>query len=181
MTELVLVTGGSRCGKSDFAQQMAEALAGPRIFLATCPEVDDEMGERIRRHRELRQDRGWQTIEEPLDPAAVIARCPDGTTLLLDCLTLWVSNLMYKADLQERHLDEEEVRQRAEELAAAARAHAGTVIMVTNEVGMGVVPDNRQARLYRDLVGRCNQCIARAADRVYLVSCGIPLQLKGRE
>ncbi len=176
--DLILISGGSRSGKSDFGQQLAESLAGPRIFLATCPEVDDEMAERIRRHREQRQNRGWQTVEEPLDLAGALARCPDGATVLIDCLTLWISNLMYKADLQERHLDENEVREKAEQLADAVRQRQGTVIMVTGEVGQGIVPDNRQARLYRDLVGRCNQCMGRRADAAYLVSCGIPLQLK---
>ncbi|HFQ90987.1 MAG TPA: bifunctional adenosylcobinamide kinase/adenosylcobinamide-phosphate guanylyltransferase [Desulfobulbus sp.] len=180
MAELVLISGGSRSGKSDFARQLAESLAGPHIFLATCPDVDDEMAERIQRHREQRRNSGWQTIEEPQDPAGALARCPDGATVLIDCLTLWVSNLMYKAGLQERHLDEDEVLEKTEQLADAARRHRGAVIMVTGEVGQGVVPDNRQARLYRDLVGRCNQCMGSRADAVYLVSCGIPLQLKGK-
>ncbi len=179
MAELVLISGGSRSGKSDFARQLAESLAGPHIFLATCPEVDDEMAERIRRHREQRRNSGWQTIEEPQDLTGALARCPDGATVLIDCLTMWIGNLMYKAELQERHLDEDEVLEKAEQLADAARQHQGTVIMVTGEVGLGIVPDNRQARLYRDLVGCCNQCMGRRADRAYLLSCGIPLQLKG--
>ncbi len=181
MAELILVTGGCRSGKSDFALQLAESRGTPRVFLATCPEVDDEMAERIRRHREQRKDRGWQTIEEPVDPAAALSRCADGATVVLDCLTLWVSNLMYKAGLQERHMDEDEMRERAEQLADAVRVHRGAVIMVTGEVGQGVVPDNRQARLYRDLVGCCNRYMGGRADAAYLVSCGIPLRLKGGE
>ncbi len=183
MAELVLISGGSRSGKSDFALRLAESRAGPHIFLATCPHVDEEMEGRIQRHREQRQNRGWQTIEEQLDPAAVLARCPDGATVLIDCLTLWIANLMYKADLQERHLEEEEVLARTEHLADVARQRQGDLVMVTGEVGQGLTPDNRQARLFRDLVGRCNQCMGSRADAVYLVSCGIPLQLKreGRE
>jgi adenosylcobinamide kinase/adenosylcobinamide-phosphate guanylyltransferase len=98
--------------------------------------------------------------------------------VLIDCLTLWINNLMYEAGERKQEIDEDHVARQAEMLGRAAAAHQGTVIMVTNEVGSGIVPDNPMGRLYRDLVGRCNQIVARTADQLFLVSCGIPLQIK---
>jgi adenosylcobinamide kinase/adenosylcobinamide-phosphate guanylyltransferase len=178
MAKLILITGGSRSGKSAFAQQMAEDISGDRLFIATCPHTDPEMDERIRRHVKDRQGRGWQSVEEPLHPEQVFTRCASGTTVLLDCLTLWVNNVMYDHEKSNKKIDDDVMATLAEELAKAALTSSGTVIMVTGEVGLGIVPDNPLARRYRDLVGRCNQVIARCADRVYLVSCGIPIQIK---
>ena len=178
MAELILITGGSRSGKSAFGQQMAEGIDGARIFLATCPQTDPEMTERIRRHQADRQGRGWQSVEEPLQLAEQLAGLAPETTVLIDCLTLWVNNLQYEAEKAGQEINEEQVAEQAAELARTAGEHRGTVIMVTNEVGLGIVPDNSMARRYRDLVGRCNQVIGAAADKVFLVSCGIPLCLK---
>lgn len=174
---LILVTGGSRSGKSDYAQRRAEALAGPRCFIATCPPAadDDEMAARITAHRRKRRDRGWRTIEEGLEVAARLADLPPGATVLIDCLTLWVSNLMAAGP----DLDEGAVSRRGEALIAAGRALGGTVLMVTNEVGCGTVPEHPLARRFRDLCGRLNQVVAGGADEVVLVSCGLPLILKG--
>ena len=178
MAPVILITGGSRSGKSAFAQQMAEQIEGPRLFVATCPHTDPEMDERIRRHQQDRQGRGWQIAEEPLLLADQLNNCKPGTTVLIDCLTLWINNLMYEAGEHNQEIDEDQVARQAERLGQVAGAHQGTVIMVTNEVGSGIVPDNHMARLYRDLVGRCNQVVARTADQVFLVSCGIPFQIK---
>jgi len=178
MAPLILISGGSRSGKSGFAQQLAEEIEGSRLFVATCPYTDPEMAERIRRHRQDRQGRGWQSIEEPLYLIQCLADNPLEATILIDCLTLWVNNLIFAAEKKQQVITEDQVEGLAGQLGRAGRRHQGTVIMVTNEVGMGIVPDNGLARLYRDLVGRCNQVIARAADQVFLVSCGIPLQLK---
>ena len=178
MAQLILISGGSRSGKSAFAQQLAENKKGSRLFVATCPYTDPEMAERIRRHRQDRQGRGWQSIEEPLQLVSCLADNPLQATVLIDCLTLWVNNLIFAAEQEQQTITEDQVEGLAEQLGRTARRHQGTVIMVTNEVGLGIVPDNALARLYRDLVGRCNQVIARAADQVFLVSCGIPLQLK---
>jgi len=178
MAPVILISGGSRSGKSAFAQQMAEQIEGPRLFVATCPHTDPEMDERIRRHQQDRQGRGWHTAEEPLLLVEEIHSCKPGTTVLIDCLTLWINNLMYEAEQREQKIDEDQVVRQAEILGRAAGARQGTVIMVTNEVGSGIVPDNPMARLYRDLVGRCNQVVAWTADQVFLVSCGIPLQIK---
>jgi len=178
MAPVILITGGSRSGKSAYGQQMAEQINGPRLFVATCPHTDPEMDERIRRHQRDRQGRAWQSVEEPLFLAKQFAGCPAGTTVLIDCLTLWVNNLMYEAEKQRQEFGEDRIAVLAEELGRTARAHPGTVILITNEVGLGIVPDNPLARRYRDMVGRCNQVIARAADQVFLVTCGIPSRLK---
>ena len=178
MAQLILITGGTRSGKSAFAQQMAEDIPGDRLFIATCPHTDPEMDERIRRHIQARQGRGWQSIEAPLHPEQVLAQCRGATTVLLDCLTLWVNNVMYEYEKSGKTINDDVASSLAEQLAGAARACPGTVIMVTGEVGLGIVPDTPLARKYRDLVGRCNQVVARFADKVFLVSCGIPVQIK---
>lgn len=149
------------------------------MFIATSPNLDEEMAARIRRHQQDREDNGWQTVEEAYEPAGVISTAAPGTTILLDCLTLWVNNLLFATEKVDRDLSEDDMVGRGNELVVAARKHAGTVIMVTNEVGLGIVPENPLARKYRDLVGRCNQTVAAGADQVFLVSCGLPLQLKG--
>jgi len=178
MAPLILITGGCRSGKSGFGQQLAEGIPGERLFIATCPSLDEEMAGRISRHQQDRKNKGWQTVEEPLVAADVINAAAPGMTILLDCLTLWISNLLFAAENEGRELTEDLMTVEASRLAAAARNHEGTVLMVTNEVGLGIVPENALARRYRDLVGRSNQILASTADQVYLVSCGIPLQLK---
>lgn len=181
MGRITLVTGGSRSGKSSFAQRLAEEQPGSRLFLATCPVTDKEMEIRILRHIQDRQKGNWESVEEPVNIAAQLAHADRYDTVLIDCLTLWVNNLLYNATANNRVLDEDRVTRQAEELVAAAGKHPGEVIMVTNEVGLGIVPENKTARLYRDLVGRCNQCVGAAAERVYLVTCGIPLQIKDKK
>ena len=175
---ITLITGGSRSGKSAFAQRQAEKIDGPRLFIATCPRIDPEMDERIRRHQQDREGPGWRTAEVPLRLAEELERTPAGTTVLIDCLTLWINNLMYEAEQEEREITEDRISALAEELGRAACNHQGRVFLVTNEVGQGIVPDNPLIRRYRDLVGRCNQVIAACADQVFLVSCGIPLRIK---
>ena len=178
MGRLILVTGGARSGKSDYALQMAQSLPGPRCFIATCPVIDAEMEERIVRHREERMGGEWQTVEEQTDIAAILRAHQDDPVCLIDCLTLWVNNLLYHGEQSGKSFADAEMRLQCELLTKAAFIHQGTVICVTNEVGLGIVPDNAAARVYRDLVVRCNRIIAEAASEVYLVSCGIPLRLK---
>ena len=181
MAEIHLVTGGSRSGKSAYAQALAEARPGPRAYLATCPVIDAETAERVKRHREARGAAAWETIEEPVDLAGAIGRAAAYPVLLVDCLTLWINNLFYEAEHREEVFTEEATTLRCRELIAACGAHPGTVIFVTNEVGMGIVPENEAARRFRDCAGRCNQVIAAAAAEVTLVVSGIPLQLKGKK
>ncbi|WP_417910201.1 bifunctional adenosylcobinamide kinase/adenosylcobinamide-phosphate guanylyltransferase [Candidatus Electronema sp. PJ] len=175
---LTLITGGSRSGKSAFAQHLAEGIDVPRCFLATCPRIDPEMDGRILRHQRERQGKGWQTVEEPLCLADVL-RCRSAEeTVLIDCLTLWISNLMHEAEQQGRELNEEHISALTEELCRVACARQGKVILVSGEVGLGIVPDNPASRLFRDLTGRCNQVAAAAAEEVFLVCCGIPIKIK---
>ena len=176
---LHLITGGSRSGKSAYAQSLAESIpSAGRTYVATCPVLDEEMHERIDRHRRLREGRGWQTVEAPVELARAVAEAAPGHVVLVDCLTLWINNLLYLAAQSGTGLDEDELAGLAEELARSCRARTKPVILVTNEVGMSIVPDNALARRYRDLVGRCNQVLAAAADEVTLVACGCPMKLK---
>ncbi len=178
MSHVLLVTGGCRSGKSGYAQARAENLPGRRLFVATCPVLDDEMRARVERHRRDRAKAQWETLEQPLAVAQAIRDAEQYDTVLMDCLTLWVSNLMFQ-EPQAKEIGEDDVAKHAADLLSAARAHRGTVIFVTNEVGLGIVPENALARRYRDLAGRCNQVIGRGADQVVLMCCGLPLIVKG--
>jgi adenosylcobinamide kinase/adenosylcobinamide-phosphate guanylyltransferase len=176
----VLITGGSRSGKSVYAQSLAEALPAPRVFVATCPVLDEETRERVRRHQAARAGRGWETIEEQMDLEGALQRAGHAGVVLVDCLTLWINNLMYHAGQQGRDLTEDGIALRSRGLLAVCAAHPGTVIFVTNEVGMSIVPENAVCRRFRDLAGRCNQVIAADAGAVALLVCGLPLLLKGQ-
>jgi adenosylcobinamide kinase/adenosylcobinamide-phosphate guanylyltransferase len=178
MAKIILIVGGCRSGKSAYAQRLAESLPPRRLFLATCPVTDEEMARRIEAHQLARRDRGWETIEEPLDVAAVLDRHRAWNVLLVDCITLWVNNLMYAAQSLPQELGEAEIARKCGEILAAARACSGSVILVTNEVGMGIVPESAAGRRFRDLLGRANQEIAHESDAVTLMCCGIPRALK---
>jgi adenosylcobinamide kinase/adenosylcobinamide-phosphate guanylyltransferase len=181
MAGIILVTGGSRSGKSDYARKRGEALAAPRAFVATCPVVDEETAERIRRHREERSSLLWDTLEEPLDLETVIQSATTYRVILVDCLTLWINNLLFQGEQEGKTFSEDDMIARTRDLISACFAIPGTVILVTNEVGWGIVPENPLARRYRDLVGRCNTTVAAQADEVVLVTAGIPLALKTSE
>ncbi len=179
MGQLILITGGSRSGKSDYAVATAEAIHGLHAFVATCNAQDDEMRERIEKHRQSRNSSIWSTIEEPLQLTTVL-KDNHFDVFLIDCLTLWVSNMMFDASTKGQSLSEVEVADRVSELLQVVSGIPATTICVTNEVGWGIVPEDTVSRLFRDVVGRCNQIVAGAADEVILVSCGIPLKLKTR-
>lgn len=178
MATLILITGGARSGKSDYALKRAEEIPGTHYFLATCPVIDTEMNDRIVRHKAEREGGMWTTIEEELNLAASVKNLDPGTVCLVDCLTLWVNNLMYRAERSNEVFTEDEMQQEADAFVQQAKIFQGTVICVSNEVGMGIVPENSSARRYRDLVGRSNRILAAAADEVIFVSCGLPLFLK---
>jgi len=168
---LTLVLGGARSGKSRYAEELALSRPPPRLYLATAESRDDEMAGRIREHRRRRGDH-WQTLEEPLDLPGALARhgVAPGATLLVDCLTLWLSNLMGAG---------RDVDAATAALVAACGAVQGHVIFVSNEVGLGIVPDNPLARAFRDHAGRLHQAVAARAQRVVFVAAGLPLVLKG--
>ncbi|MBM3925257.1 MAG: bifunctional adenosylcobinamide kinase/adenosylcobinamide-phosphate guanylyltransferase [SAR202 cluster bacterium] len=172
--ELVLVTGGVRSGKSAFAQSMAEKSEGKVLFVATAQELDKDMWERIRRHRESRP-REWATLEEPLDVAGALRRWKGGCDfVLLDCVTLWVTNLL----LRDEDGPEESVLGPVHDVLEWRRRMSVSMVLVTNEVGMGVVPANTISRRFSDLLGKANQMLAGASDRVYLMVSGLPVQVK---
>ena len=178
MGKIILVTGGSRSGKSAYAQRRAEEIPGRKIFIATCPVLDAELAERVRRHQAARAGRDWDTVEEQLSPARCLRQQSGYPAALLDCLTLWVNNLLYQAGKDGRDFTEDDMSIAAAELADAAREYPGTAIFVTNEVGLGLVPENALARRFRDLAGRCNQIMAARADEAVLLVSGLPLILK---
>ena len=180
MAKLIFITGGARSGKSDYAQMRAEELPGEHFFLATCPAVDREMDDRIKRHQQDRQNGMWQSIEEEINIPLILDELPASSVCLADCLTLWVNNLMYQAELAKINFTEDAMCSHTELLLKSAATYEGTLICVSNEVGMGIVPDDPITRKYRDCVGRCNRLVAAAADEVILVSCGLPLFLKGK-
>jgi adenosylcobinamide kinase/adenosylcobinamide-phosphate guanylyltransferase len=164
-----LILGGARSGKSRHAQTLAEARAGELVFIATGEAFDAEMADRIARHQADRGPR-WRTMEAPLALADAIrdAAAPD-CLLLVDCLTLWASNLMHA---------NRDVAAETAELITALRAASAPVLLVANEVGLGIVPGNALARAFRDTAGRMNQMIAAAADQVTFVAAGLPMRLK---
>lgn len=167
-----LVLGGARSGKSAFAQGAAEALAaetgGRPVMIATAQAFDSEMAERIARHQ---KDRGpaWTTLEAPLDIASALEGLGADDVVVVDCLTLWLSNLM---------LTEQDVATAAAGLVGVVGRFEGTLWLVSNEVGFGIVPDNALARRFRDAAGRLHQGLAQAADAVTLVVAGLTLRLK---
>jgi len=166
---LTLVLGGARAGKSRYAESLITALPAPWLYLATAEARDAEMAERIAAHKAQRAA-GWRTVEAPRDLASALAAAPPEAAILVDCLTLWLSNLMEA----EADIDAETGR-----IEAALDGRTQPVVLVANEVGYGIVPDNALARRFRDLQGRLNQRIAARADRVVLVVAGLPLFVKG--
>ncbi len=178
MGNLILVTGGTRSGKSAYALQLCENVSEKRCFIATCPVIDPEMADRIHAHREERRGRGWYSLEEETALVEVLGGLAEYDMVLIDCLTLWINNLLFRSACANGNFGEEQMCAVTEEFLGAIRRFAGTVCCVSGEIGLGIVPENPTARRYRDLVGSTNRLLAEAADEVYLVSCGIPLPLK---
>jgi adenosylcobinamide kinase / adenosylcobinamide-phosphate guanylyltransferase len=166
---VTLVLGGARSGKSRYAEELIEAYPGKFIYVATAEAGDAEMAERIERHR-LRRVGRWTTVEVPLDlVAALCVHCRPGAAVLVDCLTLWLSNLLG---------DGRDPARESDALVTALPALGGPVVFVSNEVGHGIVPENALARRFRDHSGRLHQAVAAAAQSVAFVVAGLPLNLK---
>ncbi|MBO6559787.1 MAG: bifunctional adenosylcobinamide kinase/adenosylcobinamide-phosphate guanylyltransferase [Nisaea sp.] len=169
---VTLVLGGARSGKSRYAEALCRAAGGERIYIATAEARDAEMRERVAQHKAERVGDGWRTIEETMDLAGVLMReAGEGRVLLVDCLTLWLTNHLLAGS---------DIGTEIDGLTDAVSAWpGGRLVLVANEVGYGIVPENRLARQFRDHAGRLNQRIAAAADEVTLVVAGLPVSVKG--
>jgi adenosylcobinamide kinase/adenosylcobinamide-phosphate guanylyltransferase len=178
-SQLILVLGGARAGKSTFALSLAKELTadGQVCFIATGQAFDAEMAERIARHREERP-RHWNAIEEPCELDDALLQAGAANVVVIDCLTLFVSNWLLRSENESQC--EAALQKVIESLLARIKSQTRTVICVSNEVGLGLVPDNRLGRTFRDLLGRVNQQFAAAADEVLLIVAGLPLRLKPR-
>lgn len=166
---ILLITGGARSGKSSYGEGRVSALPGRPCYIATAEVRDDEMAERIAAHR-ARRGREWREREAPLDLLAALEETDGTGPRLVDCVTLWLTNLV---------LADRDWRAELAALTAALPGQKSPVIFVTNEVGMGIVPDNALARAFRDAAGHVNQALATAADEVQFVVSGLPLKVKG--
>jgi adenosylcobinamide kinase/adenosylcobinamide-phosphate guanylyltransferase len=166
---VTFVLGGARSGKSRYAEGLITALPQPWVYIATAEVRDEEMAARIAAHK-ARRAAGWQTIEAPHELPEALHAAPQGAAVLVDCLTLWLSNLMhakFKIDTMTARLEQ------------ALAARTGATVLVSNEVGLGIVPDNALARAFRDAQGMLNQRLAACAGRVVFMAAGLPLTLKG--
>lgn len=172
MGKLVFVTGGSRSGKTMFAQRLAESWEGRLLYVATAEARDAEMERRIAAHRADRGER-WSTLEEPLDLAGAVSRFGGYGGVLVDCLTLWTSNL-----IEAHREDDVSIDARVDGFLAALTVRPANVVVVTNETGQGIVPMDPLARRFRDLAGRINRKVSLAADEAYLVVAGRVLTLE---
>jgi adenosylcobinamide kinase/adenosylcobinamide-phosphate guanylyltransferase len=182
--KIILIVGGARSGKSRLAEEMAMQAGGTVAYIATANVYDDEMAERVRTHQS-RRPAGWLTVEEPLLLTSALERVPLTTnTVIMDCLTLWLTNLLLQrfddsaSPAEHRQWDEEILAQVAELCSRLHEASFCTII-VSNEVGSGLVPEHPLGRVFRDIAGRANQLVAAQADRVYLAVAGLSLCVKG--
>ncbi|WP_298257178.1 bifunctional adenosylcobinamide kinase/adenosylcobinamide-phosphate guanylyltransferase [Bradyrhizobium sp.] len=165
---VILITGGARSGKSRHAEVRARAVPGRPVYIATAGALDEEMTERIAKHR-ARRGSGWIEREEPLRLTQALIETDGGGARLVDCLTLWLSNLLHAGN---------DWPQAIAKLADTLKSQRSPVVLVTNEVGLGIVPDNALARAYRDAAGLMNQTIAGVADEVEFIVAGLPMKLK---
>ncbi|MDR0269800.1 bifunctional adenosylcobinamide kinase/adenosylcobinamide-phosphate guanylyltransferase [Paenibacillus sp.] len=180
----ILVTGGARSGKSSFAERWIMANTDQAIYVATAQAFDQEMKERIALHKEQRDqaDFAWRTVEEPRRLAELLRSFHSDSsapTVLVDCLTLWLSNVILAAEDQKDM--EQNIREAIQNLAEEIKGYPGQLVLVTNEVGDGIVPEYPLGRVYRDYAGILNQSVARVCEQVFLVTVGIPIELKSRE
>ncbi len=185
MGRLILVTGGARSGKSRFAEELAKGLGNDILYIATAVPLDEEMKDRISKHRRQRPER-WETLEAYRDLDEALRSCAPGKAgILLDCITIMVTNLMFESytdweavNSAGRDEVEKNIKIEIEKLINEAKSLAMPFIAVTNETGMGLVPEYASARAFRDMAGRVNQMLAEAAEEVYLCVSGIPVRIK---
>jgi adenosylcobinamide kinase / adenosylcobinamide-phosphate guanylyltransferase len=173
--KLIFITGGCRSGKSQFALDYANRHFHKKLYLATCEALDEEMAKRIEDHKK-RRGSDWQTVEEPIKISEAIRQHDDDVeVILLDCMTLWLSNLLM------RQKSDRAIMEEVSRLMDTAQKSQPSLIFVSNEVGMGIVPAEPLGRRFRDLAGMANQKIAEVANRVVFMVSGIPILLKGKE
>ena len=168
MAEIILVTGGARSGKSALAERLAQSYGNKVIYIATSEPFDDEMQSRIDRHR-ARRDAGWRTVDAPLELPDMLVQTDGDAPRLVDCLTMWLNNLIYH---------NRDVGDEMDRLIKVISEQQADLVMVTNEIGSGLVPQTAEARKFRDLAGELNQMVAQAASQVYLSVSGIPVKIK---
>jgi adenosylcobinamide kinase/adenosylcobinamide-phosphate guanylyltransferase len=173
VNKIIFIIGGCRSGKSTYAMQTAEKVpAEQKIFIATCVPQDDEMKRRVARHQKERSQ-NWVTVEASLDlPEAILQNSRRGNVILVDCLTLWVSNLLMETG------DEKKIEEAISQLIDTLEKATCPIVLVSNEVGSGIVPENPLARQYRDIIGLANQAVAKTADKVIWMVAGIPVTVK---
>lgn len=168
MAEIILVTGGARSGKSALAERLAQSCGNRVIYIATTEPFDDEMQSRIDRHR-ARRDAGWRTVDAPLELPDMLVQTDGDAPRLVDCLTMWLNNLIYH---------NRDAADEVDRLIKVISEQQADLVMVTNEIGSGLVPQTAEARKFRDLAGELNQMVAQAASQVYLSVSGIPVKIK---
>ncbi|MEK4116741.1 bifunctional adenosylcobinamide kinase/adenosylcobinamide-phosphate guanylyltransferase [Paenibacillus sp. FSL W8-0919] len=182
-----LVTGGARSGKSSFAEKLCMKRSSSGLYIATAQAYDDEMKERIRIHQDRRSDADyrWETVEEPVALPELLETlgqsASDAPAVVVDCLTLWLTNVLLQVEPEGAAAMEERLQLDIGRLARAVQTYPGTVILVTNEVGSGIVPEYPLGRIFRDWAGMMNQRLARVCHEVFLVTAGIPMEIKSRE
>ncbi len=186
LSQSFLILGGARSGKSSFAEKIAENLGKKVVvYLATAQALDQEMEERIKHHQNQRP-KDWKTVEEPIEVNKVLESIEKGKTVLMDCLTLYISNMILKKEelnddennLQQKVDIEKEIIEEIKKIITTAQSKDLNLIIVSNEVGQGVVPNNELGRLFRDIAGRANQFTADKVDKVFLTVAGFPLDIK---
>jgi len=177
MAYLTFISGGARSGKSDYAMELAASMKAGLVYVATATAGDEEMAERIKRHREERGEE-WATVEERLDMVQALSKIQPGSAVVIDCLTLWLTNVMTLHGVNVLDELEPDAVNRVRDIIQAVREFDGTVYIVTNELGLGMVPPVKTTRLFRDVSGRINRMFAEAADEAYLLVSGLPLKLK---
>lgn len=174
--QLILVIGGARSGKSSYAEQRIRQMSEKRLYVATAPVCDEEMAARVRHHQEIRSRDGWLTIEEQIDLSSALRQANEWgmEAILIDCMTLWINNLLYRNE----HLSENDFLTLCRDFLKVMRSQPASVAVVINEVGLGLVPESHLSRTFRDFSGRCAQQIAAEADEVIFLVAGIPTRIK---